>query len=84
MFAVLLVDVIVIEESYPNALLVSKARKLRYETGNWSLHAKHEEWNVSLSEMATKHLTRPIKLLFTPICCAMCLYVGFVYALIYL
>jgi hypothetical protein len=84
MFAVLLVDIAVIEETYPNALLVSKARKLRHETGNWSLHAKHEEWNASLGEMATKYLTRPIKLLFTPICFAMCLYVGFVYALIYL
>lgn len=34
------VDVLVLDESYAPALLVYKARQLRYETNNWALHAK--------------------------------------------
>ena len=41
---IVLMDVIFIDESYPAVLLVVKARKLRQESGNWALHAKHEEW----------------------------------------
>ncbi|KAI1259796.1 major facilitator superfamily domain-containing protein [Xylariaceae sp. FL1019] len=42
---VLLIAVIFIDETYPPALLVRKARRLRHETGNWALHAKFEEWD---------------------------------------
>lgn len=40
MAAQLLVDVLVLEESYAPTLLVSKAHRLRFETKNWALHAK--------------------------------------------
>ncbi|EDN06872.1 conserved hypothetical protein [Histoplasma mississippiense (nom. inval.)] len=52
----LILDIIFVDESYPAILLVKKARRLRYETGNWSLHAPHEEWDVSFAEM--KSVTR--------------------------
>ena len=84
MLLVVTLDSFVIDESYPNTLLVAKASRLRYKSGNWSLHAKHEEWEFSLRELAKNDLARPFQLLLTPICFAMCLYVGFVYALIYL
>lgn len=48
--AVLLIAVIFVDESYPPRLLVTKARRLRLETGNWALHAKFEEWDVSIVE----------------------------------
>jgi len=44
----LLLDVIVLDETYGPVLLVAKARRLRHESGNWALHARHEEWDVSL------------------------------------
>jgi hypothetical protein len=50
----LLLDVLILDETYPPVLLVVKARRLRHETGNWALHARHEEWDVSLKELANK------------------------------
>ncbi|QSS60808.1 polyamine transporter 1, partial [Histoplasma capsulatum] len=64
----LILDIIFVDESYPAILLVKKARRLRYETGNWSLHAPHEEWDVSFAEMVNKYLVVPFQLLGTPIC----------------
>ena len=54
MLSMLFLDVLILDESYPSRLLVYKARRLRFETGNWALHAKFEEWDVSLNEMAIK------------------------------
>lgn len=76
-------DVLILDESYPASLLVTKARRLRYESGNWALHAKHEEWNVSLKEMAQKYLIRPFQLLATPICFLIALYASFCYGILY-
>ncbi|CRG85103.1 putative MFS-type transporter C947,06c [Talaromyces islandicus] len=84
MMFILTLDVIFLDETYPPALLVSKARRLRYETGNWALHSKHEEWDVNLREMGNKYLIRPFALLFTPICFAIALYASFVYGILYL
>ena len=80
---ILLLDVIFIDESYPAALLVKKAQRLRHESGNWALHAKHEEWDVSISEIAHKYLIRPFKLLTTPICFLVALYASFVYGILF-
>lgn len=80
---ILVLDVIVLDESYPAALLVTKARHLRHETGNWSLHARHEEWNVSFKELARKYLIRPFQLLSTPICAAVAVYASFAYGILY-
>ena len=80
---VLVLDVIIVDESYPNALLVKKAQRLRHESGNWALHAKHEEWDVSLTEMANKYLIRPFQLLTTPICFLVALYASFCYGILY-
>ncbi|KAF5874273.1 putative mfs multidrug protein [Botrytis fragariae] len=50
--AVLLLGALVLNETYPDALLVAKARRLRHDTGNWALHARHEERSFSFREMA--------------------------------
>ncbi|KAI0141847.1 major facilitator superfamily domain-containing protein [Xylariaceae sp. FL1272] len=81
---VLLVAVIFIDETYPPALLVRKARRLRHETGNWALHAKFEEWDVSIAELCRKFLVRPIQLLCTPICFLVALYASFCYGVLYM
>ncbi|KAK3044167.1 hypothetical protein LTS18_002008, partial [Coniosporium uncinatum] len=83
MMAILVADVIFIDESYPNKLLVYKARRLRHESGNWALHARHEEWDVSVVELGRKYLVRPFQMLFTPICFLVALYASFVYGILY-
>ncbi|KAK1761905.1 major facilitator superfamily [Phialemonium atrogriseum] len=76
--------VIFLDESYAPVLLVYKARRLRIQSGNWSLHAQHEEWDASLKKLASKYLIRPFQLLATPICFFIVLYASFVYGLLYL
>ncbi|PWY81944.1 MFS multidrug transporter [Aspergillus heteromorphus CBS 117.55] len=80
----LTLDVIFLDESYPAVLLVHKAQRLRFETGNWALHARHEEWDVTFKELGNKYLIRPFALLSTPICFLVALYASFVYGIIYL
>ncbi|QSZ33753.1 hypothetical protein DSL72_005324 [Monilinia vaccinii-corymbosi] len=81
---IILVGAIVLNETYPDALLVAKARQLRHDSGNWALHARHEERSFSIGELANEFLTRPFRLLATPICFLMVLYASFVYGILYL
>ncbi|ORY03329.1 major facilitator superfamily domain-containing protein [Clohesyomyces aquaticus] len=81
---ILLFAIIFIDESYPPKLLVYKARRLRHETGNWALHTKFEEWDVSVVELAKKFLIRPVQLLCTPICFLVALYASFCYGILYM
>ncbi|KAI2669707.1 hypothetical protein LCP963914a_9895 [Penicillium roqueforti] len=80
----LALDIIFIDESYPPVLLVYKARRLRFESGNWALHARHEEWDMTFKELGNKYLIRPFQLLATPICLLVTLYSAFVYGILYL
>lgn len=79
MIAQFLVDAVVLRESYAPVLLAYKARGLRLEGGNWALHAKHEELNVTTKELCQKYLIRPFQMLGTPICLLMSIYSSFVY-----
>lgn len=54
MLVIWILDVLILDESFPPTLLVYKARRLRINTGNWSLHTRHEEWDVSVKEMIHK------------------------------
>ncbi|PWY67301.1 MFS multidrug transporter [Aspergillus eucalypticola CBS 122712] len=80
----LAMDLIFLDESYPAVLLVYKAQRLRFETGNWALHARHEEWDVTFKELGNKYLIRPFALLSTPICFLVAIYASFVYGILYL
>ncbi|KUJ13463.1 MFS multidrug transporter [Mollisia scopiformis] len=84
MMLILIIAIIFVDESYPPVLLVYKARRLRHEKGNWALHAKHEEWDVSFQQLATKYFVRPFQLLATPITACMAAYASFVYGILYL
>ncbi|KIW65349.1 hypothetical protein PV04_07615 [Phialophora macrospora] len=81
---ILVLDIIFLDESYPPRLLVYKARRLRHQSGNWALHAKFEEWDVSIQELAHKFLIRPFQLLTTPICALVALYASFCYGILYM
>ena len=80
---VLAFDVLILDETYPQRLLVYKARRLRIQTGNWALHAKFEEWDVSMREMVEKFGVRPFQMLLTPICFSVALYASFCYGILY-
>lgn len=81
---VLAAAVIFVDETYPPRLLVRKASLLRHATGNWALHARFEEWDVTLPELARKFLVRPLQLLSTPICALVTLYASFCYGILYM
>lgn len=81
---VLVFATIFVDESYAPVLLVYKARRLRHESGNWALHARFEEWDVSVAQLAQKFLLRPLELLCTPICFLVALYASFCYGILYM
>ena len=73
------------EETYGPVILVSKASELRRLTRNWGIHAKQEEVEVDLKELAVKNITRPLRILFTePIVLLITVYMSFIYGLLYL
>ena len=73
------------EETYGPVILVSKAAELRRLTRNWGIHAKQEEVEIDLKELAIKNVTRPLRILFTePIVLLMTIYMSFIYGLLYL
>lgn len=73
------------DESYGPVILVSKAAELRRLTRNWGIHAKQEEVEVDLKELAVKNVTRPLRILFTePIVLVVTVYMSFIYGLLYL
>ena len=83
MTVVWFLSIAILDESYPPALLKHKATRLRIKTGNWALHARHEEWDPSIREMIVKFGIRPLRMLLTPICFFVALYASFVYGLLY-
>ncbi|KAF2664696.1 MFS general substrate transporter [Microthyrium microscopicum] len=83
MLALLGLDLIFLDETYDKVILVRKAEKLRKETGDWALHARHEE-DLNMADLVHKFLARPFQLLLTPICFLMVLYASFVYGIVFL
>ncbi|ODQ82376.1 hypothetical protein BABINDRAFT_158983 [Babjeviella inositovora NRRL Y-12698] len=74
-----------LEETHHPLILVQKARVLRRRTGNWGIHAPHEEFTISFKELAEKNITRPLIMLFTePILLFISIYNAFIYGLLYL
>ncbi|KXS94928.1 hypothetical protein AC578_3929 [Pseudocercospora eumusae] len=75
----------VIPETFEPRLLQLKARKLKYQTRNWALHAPADEKEVNLEEIADKYILRPFKMLtLEPILVLITLYVSLIYGIIYL
>lgn len=73
------------QELHHPLILVEKARTLRRRTGNWGIHAPHEEFSLLLKEIVERNLTRPVRMLFSePILFLISLYNSFIYGLLYL
>ncbi|CBF88422.1 hypothetical protein AN0970.2 [Aspergillus nidulans FGSC A4] len=72
-------------ESYAPVILVSKARCLRQESRNWSIHAAHEEIELNFHSIFQDYFAIPLKLLaLDPIILCICVFGAFVYGLLYL
>lgn len=73
------------EETHHPILLVYKARTIKKLTGNWGIHAPHDEFTLSIRDIVEKNLTRPIVMLVTePILLFITIYNSFIYGMIYL
>lgn len=77
--------VFLMDETHHALILVRKAENLRRRTGNWGIHAPHEEVSLSIKEIVEKNIARPLVMLFTePILFLITLYNAFIYGLLYL
>lgn len=73
------------EESHHPIILVNKARDIRRHTGNWGIHAPHDEFSLTVKEIVENNLARPLRMLFQePILFFITLYNAFIYGMIYL
>ncbi|TKA77414.1 hypothetical protein B0A49_03496 [Cryomyces minteri] len=76
---------LIVPESYAPVLLQQRAKKIRYETRNWAIHAKADESRVDFKAIMEKYLLRPFTMLFRePILLLVTLYMGLIYGILYL
>ncbi|KAJ5157263.1 uncharacterized protein N7482_008363 [Penicillium canariense] len=79
-----IISVLFLPETYAPCLLVKKAAKIRHETKNWGIHAKHERVEVEPRELLEKYFTRPLRMLVTePIILLVSIYMSFIYGIVY-
>ena len=81
----LILLVFLVPETSHAIVLARKAEELRRRTGNWGIHAAHEEASLSVKDIVEKNIARPIVMLFTePILFLITLYNAFIYGLLYI
>ncbi|KAB2571733.1 putative transporter [Lasiodiplodia theobromae] len=79
------IGLFVVPETYAPVLLQRRAKNLRYETGNWAIHSKHDELRVDLKSIGRKYILRPFAMIFLePILLLVTLYMAVVYGILYL
>ena len=84
-FAIVTVTTFFLPELYSPVLLKRRAVSLRKSTGNSAYWHPHENVKLDFKSIVTKHLARPLRMLFTePMVTCIALYASFVYALLYL
>ncbi|KAK5138500.1 hypothetical protein LTR08_000086 [Meristemomyces frigidus] len=76
----LILSLFFMPEIYGPVLLKRKAQRLRKETGDERYWHPHEAAKISPSNIITKHVSRPLKMLFTePMVTCLACYASFVY-----
>ncbi|KAH3688989.1 hypothetical protein WICPIJ_000048 [Wickerhamomyces pijperi] len=81
----LLLTVFFFEETHHPIILVNKAKEIKKRTGNWLIHAPHDEFELSIKDIVEKNITRPIVLLVKePIILLISIYNSFIYGILYL
>jgi DHA1 family multidrug resistance protein-like MFS transporter len=73
------------EETHHPIILVSKAKEIKKRTGNWLIHAPHDEFELTIKDIVEKNLTRPLAMLVKePIILLISIYNAFIYGILYL
>lgn len=84
-FVVFCMSFFLMPELYGPVLLQRKAKRLRQETGDARYWHPHETAKITIQNVLTKHVSRPLKMLTTePMVTCIAIYASFVYALLYL
>ena len=75
----------VIPETSPQRILQYRAKRLRFETGNWALHAKADENPITLHTIVHIYLKRPwVMIVQEPVLAFMTAYMSYIYGVLYL
>lgn len=70
---------IIYPESFGPVLLQHRAKKLRYTTRNWAMHAPADEIEVNIKAIMSKYLSKPFMMLsMEPILLLITVYISFV------
>ncbi|KAK3644006.1 hypothetical protein LTR56_009858 [Elasticomyces elasticus] len=79
------IGLFVIPETSAARILQTRAKRLRYETKNWALHAKADENRITVRTILTVYLIRPFVMLAQePILALVTAYMSFLYGVLYL
>lgn len=80
-----LIGLVVVPETSAPRILQHRARRLRFETGNWALHAKADENPITSHTIVSVYLVRPFKMIVQePILALITAYMSFIYGILYL
>ena len=80
-----LIGFFVIDETSAPRILQHRAKRLRFETGNWALHAKADENPITRKTIVSVYLIRPfVMLVQEPILALITAYMSFIYGVLYL
>ncbi|KAI9702586.1 MAG: Citrinin biosynthesis cluster MFS transporter mrr1 [Candelina mexicana] len=79
------IALLVIPETYGPVLLQRRAKKIRFETKNWAIHARADENKVDFHNIAVRYLLRPFTMLvLEPILVLVTIYMALIYGILYL
>ena len=79
------IGLFVVPETSAQRILQIRAKRLRYETKNWALHAKADENQITLHTICYVYLMRPwVMFVQEPILALMTFYMSYLYGVIYL
>lgn len=70
-------------ETFAPVLLQQRAKKLRYSTKNWAIHAPADEIEINMKSILEKYLSKPIlMLIFEPILLLVTIYISLIYGIL--
>lgn len=79
------IGLLVIPETSAARILQIRAKRLRYETQNWALHAKADEQSITARTILTVYLVRPFVMIAQePILALLTAYMSYLYGVLYL
>ena len=76
---------IIVPETNAARILQTRAKKRKYATRNWALHAKADEKEIDLKSIVQRYLFMPFKMLvLEPILLLLTIYMSLVFGILYL